>query len=713
MTRGCSNSVSASSTSGWLLLVCAALATGCGGKAPKPAATPAAAAYADAKVCATCHAEIAQSYAQTGMGRSIGPALAANVPSQVVHRASGLTYAIAARDGSLYQRRTQPGFEGREAFVAEKRAELAIGSGNHARSFLSRNAEGKWVQLPVTWYAARGGFWEMSPGYERADQEDFRRVVPDDCLFCHSSYQQPLQAIDCQRCHGPGQTHAASAGRQPILNPKKLSRERQLEVCMQCHLETTSSPLPHAIRRFDREVYSYRPGEPLADYSLYFDHPPGKGYDAKFEIAHAAYRLRKSACFQKSQMTCSTCHDPHAVRRDAAAARCQQCHPAAHHARTSCIGCHMPKRSTADAVHVSMTDHFIERRPATGAAPQLPTYQGEVQLYYPPQLPPTAESEAYLAVAQVHHGANLAAGIPRLQAAVAKLAPAAPDFYFELAKAASKNGDEAGAARWYQHALERNAGFLPAVKGLAASLLALRRFDQAAALLGRQQNPDARMLTNLGQALLESGRVDEAADKLTAAIRANPDLAEPHDLLGLVALRRADAPRAEAEFREALRVHPHLATAHANLASVLAGRKDLAEAQHHYRRALAIDSNAGETHRNYGFLLILMRDYPQAHREFQAAVRLDPANTQARLDLAEFEVAGGRPREALTQYQEALRRAPDSAEAHLGMGVLLLQLGQSRDEAQSHLRQAATSPDPATRDAALKALSAGADRPPR
>ena len=667
------------------------------------------------------------------MGRSIGRP-SPGKPGVFTHRPSDTTYTVLLREGEVYQRRQ------RESYVAERHADFAIGSGNHAQSFLSRNREGKFVELPLTWYAAKGGYWEMSPGYDRADHEDFRRVVPDECLFCHGSYTQPLQAIDCQRCHGPGRAHAESSGRESIVNPKKLSRERQVELCMQCHLETTSSPLPNAIRRFDREVFSYRPGEPLADFILHFDHAPGSGRDDKFEIAGAAYRLRKSACFQKSQMTCSTCHDPHSVRRGAQAAGCKQCHASAHNANTTCIECHMPKRRTDDAVHVTVTDHFIQRRVVDRPPPthQQP-YRGEVSLYYPERLPDTPESDAYLANAQVQHGANLAAGIPRLETATAKLAPSGPEFYFELAKAYSKKGDEEAAVRWFEAALRKKSDFRLAVKGLAASLLALRRFERVVALLAAVQEPDARMLTNYSQALLELGRVDEAAQVLDRAVAANPDLPEPHDLLGLVWLRRGDQKQAESKFGDALAVQPDLASAHANLASLLAGRKDLARSQSHFLKALAFDPGAAETHRNYAFLLILRRNYDQARTEFETAARLKPSRSQARLDLAELEQAAGRPDAAAGQYRLALQQSPDFAEAHYGLGKLLVAQGKVDDgitalrsavganpqhheahlalgvlllrgpgsaEARAHLEQAASgSGDPAIRQLAAKALA--------
>ena len=41
---------------------------------------------------------------------------------------------------------------------------------------------------------------------------------------------------------------------------------------MQCHLEPTSGRLPALVRRFNRGIFSYIPGQPLEDYVLYFDH---------------------------------------------------------------------------------------------------------------------------------------------------------------------------------------------------------------------------------------------------------------------------------------------------------------------------------------------------------------------------------------------------------------------------------------------------------
>src|SRR5438445_10806436 len=60
----------------------------------------------------------------------------------------------------------------------------------------------------------------------------------------------------------PAQAMAAILEAQPAPTGKQVPAS--LELCMQCHLETTSTRLPHSILRFDGGAFSYRPGQPLS-----------------------------------------------------------------------------------------------------------------------------------------------------------------------------------------------------------------------------------------------------------------------------------------------------------------------------------------------------------------------------------------------------------------------------------------------------------------
>src|SRR6185295_16741036 len=154
-------------------------------------------------------------------------------------------YQMLRRGSRLFQRRHELDARGAEVNVFELEASFAIGSGNHARSYLHQSPSGELTELPVTWYTEEGR-WGMSPGYDNAAPPDFTRLADDSCLFCHNGYPPGnaalAEGIDCQRCHGPGSRHVelASSGkaqkaeiRGAIVNPALLTPKLQMEICMQ------------------------------------------------------------------------------------------------------------------------------------------------------------------------------------------------------------------------------------------------------------------------------------------------------------------------------------------------------------------------------------------------------------------------------------------------------------------------------------------------
>src|SRR5215813_4409215 len=148
--------------------------------------------YVDASICADCHPKIAETYMRTGMGRSFSrPTTSNTVGDQkhlitFFHKASDSYFAMVERDGRLYQRRYQIGFDGKETNSFEKEIHFVMGSGNHVRAFLHRTSRNTLVELPLAWYAENGGSWAMNPGYDRPDHAGFTRAVTYACMFCHN-----------------------------------------------------------------------------------------------------------------------------------------------------------------------------------------------------------------------------------------------------------------------------------------------------------------------------------------------------------------------------------------------------------------------------------------------------------------------------------------------------------------------------------------------
>jgi len=729
-----------------------------------PASLQAAVGYADPAVCADCHSEIAATYQKTGMGRSFrklgskGDLGAPATAKPFYHAASKSFFSMVFRDGAWFQRRWQTGVDGKETNVDEKRVDYVLGSGNHSRTLLHLTERNTLQELPLGWYSEKGGFWDMNPGYDRPDYAGSVRPIYYECMFCHNGYPKipegaqrdaaqatymlPLpEGVDCQRCHGPGQSHVDKASRgdsaeivrAAITNPARLNPDREIEVCLQCHLETSNQKLPHAVIRLDRGPFSYIPGQPLADFKVNFDRAPGKNTD--FEIAHAGYRLRESQCFLKSgltskgQLRCTSCHNPHDIPRGQEAVShynqvCAGCHQlgaslaksSLHKEGADCVSCHMPRRRTDDAVHVVMTDHLIARRPPAGdllaekperAETAASSYQGEVIPYYPAKLTSTADDDLILAVAQVREQSNLKAGLPLLASQIAKHHPTQPGYYAELAEGYLAVNDTASAIRSFEDASRLDPDSAPRLIQWGDALMQAGQWALAESKLRRATElapGDPRAWGRLGWALWQQDKAAEAKSALEKAIGLDREVPELRNNLGLILWGTGDRAAAEKEFRAALRIQPGVSEWRLNLGRALAAQGQTAEARFQMEESLRLKPDNTEARVDYARVLTDSNRPADAEKQARLAVETDPGSAPGHeiwgALLGEKGDLAGAKRELL----EAVRLQPTNWRARVELGIVLARQGD-RAGALQHLTAAAQGPDPDARAAAQQALS--------
>lgn len=730
-----------------------------------PVPSSAAGAYADPAKCALCHSAISATYEKTGMGRAfhrVGgkKGVGDPVPGKPYHHAASDSYfAMLQRDGELFQRRWQIGPDGKETNVDEKRVDYILGSGNHSRTYLHLTAQDTLQQLPLAWYAEKGGSWAMNPGYDRPDYAGSVRPIYYECMFCHNGYPripdgqdrdmsqatylQPLpEGIDCQRCHGPGQNHVdkASAGaaleavRAAIVNPGKLNPERGMEVCLQCHLETSNQKLPTMVTRLNRIPFSYIPGQPLGDYKVAFDR--AQGNLGNFEIAQGAYRLRASECFRKSEgkLGCTTCHNPHDIQRGEQAVThynqvCLNCHQAAiqaasaapHTAKANCVGCHMPKRRTDDAIHVVMTEHLITKRSPAGdllaekserGETGANSYRGEVVPYYPSKLPTTADNELTIAVAQVREQSNLTKGLTQLAAMIEKYRPAQPGYYAELAQGHLAAGNVTSAIQFFEEASRRDPQSAPRLIEWGDALMQAGQWATGETKLRRATElapADVRAWGRLGWTLWQQNKAGEARAALEKGIGLDPEVPELHNNLGLLLLGTADQAGAEKEFRAAIRIQPGVAEWRLTLARLLASQGKTAEASFQLEQSLRSKPGNAEARIVYAHVLADMNRTAEAEVQAKLAVESDRSSSDAHELWGGLLAAKGDLSSAKNELSEAVRLQPGNARAQIQLGMVLANQGD-RTGAIQHLSVAAQAQDPNIRAAAQQALRAVSGR---
>ena len=648
-------------------------------------------------------------------------------PTEVTyqHASSAETISIATKDGISRMERHQIGFDGAIANAFSATIDYWFGSGDHARSYFSRTKSNELIELPLTWYSEKGGYWAMSPGYDSPSHAGFSRKATYRCMFCHNAYPEMAdgadrmdngtkfparlpQGIDCQRCHGPGQSHvtAAIAGRPAaeleslIVNPARLPLERRDEVCFPCHLEPTSMSLPSYLPVYGRGVFSYVPGQPLEQYIRYFDHAPDTGHDDKFEFAGAPYRLRKSKCFTASggNLTCITCHDPHQPDKAQTIARanaaCVNCHSGptaalkrdqAHPSSGECVSCHMPDRRPSDSINVTVTDHYIRHNPAadtTRAADSsielnsanTPPYRGEVIAYYPSFAPDASATDLYTGIAQVKSGANPDAGIARLEKAIALTQPPNAEVYTELADAYRHSANSSAAIPYYQKATSCDAGYWPAWHGLGLALAAHGDLDASLAALHKAvslSGEDPAVVRSLASVLTRMRRQTEAVAALRSGIAAEPDSAELHNDLGTALLRSGDVTGAEQSILEAVWLRPESAAIHLNLANLLARLNRFEEARFEFQAAIRSDASSAEAHSGYGTALASRGMLREARDEFTTALQINSRLPNVHNNLgAVLKEMGDNPG-AAAQYREAIAIDPGFATARYNLAVIL------------------------------------------
>jgi len=365
--------------------------------------------YVGMQQCRSCHADIYNTFIETGMGKSFD--LATKQKSSADFSKHHVVYD---KFKNLYY---HPFWKNNNMFILEYRmngkdtiykriekVDYIIGSGQHTNSHLM-NINGYLYQMPLTWYAQEKK-WDLPPGFENGNNSRFSRTIEFECMSCHNGFPSVTDftankftsipnGIDCERCHGPGEAHLKEklAGNlvdtaheidYTIVNPKKLPWERQIDLCQRCHLQG------NAILKEGKTFKDFKPGMVLSDFwEVYM--PKYKGQNDEFIMASHAQRLQLCKCFTESNkqnktagknfqtlnLTCITCHNPHvSVKKTGTQIfnnACIKCHSNTNQTLCSeteknrmvnnndCSNCHMPRSGTIDIPHVTVHDHWIKK----------------------------------------------------------------------------------------------------------------------------------------------------------------------------------------------------------------------------------------------------------------------------------------------------------------------------------------------------------------
>jgi predicted CXXCH cytochrome family protein len=535
--------------------------------------------YVGSRVCAQCHAPIANKYSRTDMGRSmseITPALLEKIPTSTsffddrTHR----HFAVHADDGKLFQSEYEIGEDDKEEFRETHPVDWIIGAGANGFGALIRRGDFLF-EAPLSFYS-KAQSWALSPGYEFGDY-GFNRPILAGCIACHSGRPQAVLdgngkfldppflelAIGCENCHGPGAAHLremregdSSEGRatHSIVNPAKLKPWLADNICMSCHQTGDAMVLKPG-----RDYRDFTPGAPLDDTLAIFMVPPRRD-SPQTDLLEHYFSMTLSKCFRSTggRLSCITCHDPHVepAKQDVPAyyrQKCLGCHtekscalPLGIRERKAppddCAGCHMPKREVPVIAHAVLTNHRIvaqAEEPYPDAAfhmttPQLPdlVHLSAIPGQHDDPVSPTVLLQAYGQSMAAHpeYRAQYFALAKQLEATDANNV----DVLEALAALALEQNNNEAAMQYLNSAVRHNSASPQTYEQLAILMVRAGRYEEAVPLLERgiQQIPyDATLYRLLGSAYLSLHKKSEATVLLQQAAQIFPQDATLRKLL--------------------------------------------------------------------------------------------------------------------------------------------------------------------------------------
>ena len=742
-------------------------------KPPEPpaAAVLAPAQYVGAKACGSCHAKEFDAWKGSHHDLAMQHASDASVLGNFDNARfsyAGLTSTFFRRDGKFYVNT-----DGADGKLRDFEIKYAFGL-TPLQQYLVEFPDGRIQPLSIAWDArakAQGGqrWFHLYPGQaikagDRLHWTGIDQNWNHQCAECHSTnlrknfdaagnrFKTSWSEINvaCEACHGPGSNHAAWAkkegGWQQIAGKglavalderrgaawvrkeggdtagrsKPRDTQREIETCARCHA------------RRGQLTDTYLPGRPLADThraallqeGLYW--PDGQQRDEVYNYAS----------FLQSEMhgkgvTCSDCHEPHALKlRAPGNAVCAQCHQAAkfddakhtHHAAgtpgAQCAACHMPTTTYmgVDPRH----DHSLRiPRPDRSVSMGVPNACNQchkersaqwaaerIRQWSPQPLPghqgfAEALHAGFSTAADAHEALIAAAGDPR-QPAIARASAIAllPRYQDARTMAVLRKALDDIDLLVRGAAVEALSGAAPDVRAqlLFRMLADPVRSVRIAAARGLVGVP-AERATAEQRAALARGLED-----YVAAQRFNADRPEARSNLGALYAEQGDAAQAEAEFRQALAIDPAFVPAVVNLADLYRSRRDERNAEATLRAALKRDPAAAPLHYALGLSLVRQKRVGDAVAELRQAARLAPDQSRYAYVYGVALHGTGRKAEGIQALANAHRRFPGDPELLQALATMERDRGDRQAAAGYARKLAALMPDDAQARALLQEL---------
>jgi arylsulfatase A-like enzyme/predicted Zn-dependent protease len=270
--------------------------------------------------------------------------------------------------------------------------------------------------------------------------------------------------------------------------------------------------------------------------------------------------------------------------------------------------------------------------------------------------------------------------------------PEVIDAWFMLGNVYAQKRDWEKAADFYKKTLAKRPDHDYAMIGLADTLVARNRIDDA--VLGYktylERDPaNAQITYRLAQVLLDAGKNPDAEGYFKKALAIEPQTARAEVGLAVLAYRKKDYAGARQEIAKALAIDPKTRYARYNLALIAEAEGRPTEAVEAYRAEVAANPTTFQAWFNLGRLLARSGDHPGAVQALSKTVETNPEFGVGHLFLAQALLEDGDLERASAEARRGLSLDKSSGFAPLGHYVLadVLTRQGRRAEAEAEARK--------------------------
>jgi len=181
-------------------------------------------------------------------------------------------------------------------------------------------------------------------------------------------------------------------------------------------------------------------------------------------------------------------------------------------------------------------------------------------------------------------------------------------------------------------------------------------------------------LVQLGLALHQQGRLDEARDFYRQALQRQPRHFSALHLLGVLAAQSKEPQRAVELIAEALSIEPRSAPAHNNYGNALRELGRHEAALRSFDTAIQLNPGYAEAYCNRGLVLAELKRHDAAIQNFGQALVFRPHSAETHMSRGNSLRELGQYEAAVAGYEQAIALKPGYAEAHAARGIALFGL---------------------------------------